>query len=171
MKKACFAIWIVCLTALVGCGQQGESLVVTSGSRNLEDTSADYYATNDRIFLVVWHDLARSLSSADGHGGSSCTSNATETIIEGNYQTTSGSSLQYICHTSDGNTGSVVIDGAEFDLADGGVFLVKASQGIPSVEQLDRELPRSKAIGEIFETLANSDHQIKEFLGVGGGLE
>ncbi len=171
MKKMCASIWIVCLLTLVGCGQQDESLVVASGSHNIADTSAIYYASNSRIFLVVWHDFARALGSANGHGGSSYTSSATETIIEGDYQTTSGKSFQYTCLTSDGKMGSVVIDGTEYDLAKGGVFLVKANQGSCSVTQLDRELLRSKTIREIFESFTNSDPQITEFLRAGENLE
>ncbi|MBN1826401.1 MAG: hypothetical protein JW958_09050 [Candidatus Eisenbacteria bacterium] len=164
MKRSCVAIAFLCLLALIGCGQNGGSLVTASGSVQVEETMASYYASGERVFLVVWHDMIRSLGSGGGHGGSGSSSSARKTEIEGDYQTTDGRGFRYTCRTTDGITGFVVIDGVEYDLADGCLFLVASHAEGSSVTQLKRELVMPGAPQEMFKALADTDPQIAAFV-------
>jgi len=139
--------------------------VATSGSARIADTHAEYYASRDRVFLVIWLDFCPS-------GGGSEAVSGPNTTIKRQYATTDGNSVQWKCHTVDGKTGTIIINGVEYDLAKGGLFLVAAKQDKLQVTQLNRDFERPKSEHETFEafdrtcqSLAKSDPEIKDFIG------
>ena len=164
MKRYLLMVAGFCLLAVMGCGQGGGALVTASGSVQVEETTASFYASGERVFLVVWHDMPRNLGSGGGHGFTGSSSSAGKTEIDGKYETTDGRGFQYTCETTDGLTGTVVIDGAEYDLAAGCIFLLAyRSDGI-SVTQLDRDLTMPGTPQEFFKSLADNDPQIGAFV-------
>jgi hypothetical protein len=151
--------------AIAGCAQDSGSLIESSGTQIIRDTSAVYFASSERISLLIWHDFMRELgSSSGGHGSSGYTSSSEATEIKGDYWIANDKVFEFSCHTSDGITGSVDIGGSEYDLARGCVFLVQADHGGYTVTQLDRQLKRVGPIREMLESLASTDPQIMNFI-------
>jgi WD40 repeat protein len=64
--------------------------------------------------------------------------------------------------TKDGKTGRATVEGKEYDLADGTLFLVSARRGY-RVKQLKRDLTRFHNADELFRELSKNDPDIMEF--------
>ena len=164
MKYLCVTVLLVCLLAVGGCEQRNESLIVESGCKFIKDTMADYYASDEGIFLVVWHGLPQSMDSGHGSTGYSSTSSTKKVEVHGSFWTSSSKTIEYSCRTSDGEKGAVVIDRAEYDLTKGCVFLVGEQDGSYSVSQLDLDLSNEYKPRYTLESLVNTVPQIAEFV-------
>lgn len=66
--------------------------------------------------------------------------------------------------TKDGRAGRATINGWEFDLAEGSLFLVSARRGY-EVKQLKRDLSRYRDADELFRELRKNDHDVVDFFG------
>src|SRR5579884_3115406 len=66
--------------------------------------------------------------------------------------------------TRDGQTGTVTINGAEYEPAAGRVFLISTRGGQVQVRQLPRDLSEVQAEQEGFLALADSDPEIARFV-------
>ncbi len=70
--------------------------------------------------------------------------------------------VKFAGETKDGKTGRVTLDGKEYDLADGTLFLVSARRGY-RVKQLKRDMARFQDAKELFLELAKNDPDLREF--------
>ncbi len=70
--------------------------------------------------------------------------------------------VDFAGETKDGKTGRVTLDGKEFDLADGTLFLVSARRGY-RVKQLKRDMTRFQEGRELFLDFSKNDAEIREF--------
>jgi hypothetical protein len=127
--------------AFSGCNPSPPSLVTASGSVAVEETSAHYFASDDGVFLVIWHDGPEKLEGRDAHGYMGYSSSGNRTRIHGDFQIADTKVLEYSCLTGNGKSGKVLINDEEFSLEDGGLFLVSFVEGHTPVIQL--ELPTS----------------------------
>jgi hypothetical protein len=91
----------------------------------------------------------------------------------GEFRTRDGRTVPWSCTTPDGKTGTVTIAGADFDLAQGPLFLVTTRGAKPRVQQLttDVNVPGPLGKGEEFdaarkrlEALSQSDETVKAFV-------
>ena len=153
---------VLLLLLVVGCGKG--SLERTSGSVEIGNTTADYYASSDRVYLIIWHVNFQGSSTKSGSGESS----AEYTKNEGSYFSTDGRGFQWTCETKDGRSGTVIISDVEYDLAEGNVFLVSDEQGTPLVSQLSCDVPvkgHYVMTRMRIHSLAVSDETIIDFVG------
>jgi hypothetical protein len=100
--------------------------------------------------------------AADGCSGGSSGSGPN---ARGLLRTVDGRNIAWSCTTKDGTGGTVTIDGQEFDLAEGGVFLVRAKGGKTKVEQLSADMSRLQggSVQEKLKGLADTEPRIAAF--------
>ena len=156
---------LACILMSSGCEEQKRAIVSISGSETIGSTVANYYTTSDRVFLIIWRNF-RPAETGGWHGGSSVSSSAAKTDIQGDYTTTDGRGFRWSCETKDGRSGTVIIGEVRYDLAQGGVFLVSDVQGTPTVSQLSCEVGGTVPIRPALEFLADSDVRIGNFIGL-----
>jgi hypothetical protein len=70
--------------------------------------------------------------------------------------------VEFAGETKDGKTGRMTLDGNEYDLADGTLFLVSARRGY-RVKQLKRDMARFQDAGELFQDFSKNDPEIRDF--------
>jgi hypothetical protein len=73
--------------------------------------------------------------------------------------------------TADGATWAVSINGQEYSLADGAVFLVRAGGGTARVTQVRRDAGGVPATSEAWDRLAGEIPEVKAFLAEVGGAQ
>jgi hypothetical protein len=71
--------------------------------------------------------------------------------------------VNWRCETADGQSGSMMINGQVFDLANGNVFLVSTVVG-GKVSQLSRDFSSLELRHESVSGLAKSDEEIRKFV-------
>lgn len=162
------ALWLLCLPCLLpfasGCGFNDPALVTISGSERIGDTAAHYAASREGVFFVLWHDFNPRERTASSYTSTGSSSSAKSTEIEGEFSSEDGKALSWTCHTVDGLAGTVVIAGEKYELAEGGVFLVKDTAAGPEVAQLDLDLGEPKLIGATLKSLARTEPLVREFV-------
>jgi hypothetical protein len=106
-----------------------------------------------RVYLVL------AANGCSGSGGGSGTS-------RGQLHAKDGREIVWSCSTQDGKSGKVIIDGQEFDLNQGALFLVSAKEKPTRVEQVvidTGQLQAESLVGK-FPELAKADPRIATFL-------
>jgi hypothetical protein len=107
------------------------------------------------MYFVV---AANGCTGSAGGGGSGTS--------RGQLHTKDGQEIVWSCSTQDGKSGKVFIDGQEFDLNQGALFLVSTKEKTTRVEQLviDTGQLQAESIVEKFPALANAEPRIATFL-------
>jgi len=106
--------------------------------------------------FVVW--------TAFGGGGSHSTTSGMQGVKgRGRLWSRENDSVEYQFETKDGKSGPVTINGAQYNLADGGLFLVAAKDGQIQVKQLKRDMSGVKFDRENLEAFARNDAEIMAF--------
>jgi hypothetical protein len=70
--------------------------------------------------------------------------------------------VEFAGETKDGKTGRMTLDGKEYDLAEGTLFLVSARRGY-RVKQLKRDMARFQDAQELFLEFSKNDPEIRDF--------
>ncbi len=168
--RYCF-VFGYCLCFL-GCDFTGKNVGVSSGSSSwsstevkipgIDEASISYgaciYGTGEKaILFIIWSDTER----ASSHG--STTKKGVR--YEGFHISSDGQRVEWHCETADGKTGIITLNGAEYDLADGLLFLVSTQDSQIQVRQLKRDTLKNLQNPDIekFKSLAKNDSEIWEF--------
>jgi hypothetical protein len=147
----------LCLTC-AGC-TPANAPSLTTASATVNGRQAEYVVANGKLLLVVWF-----VTSPEGGGTAvGVSANAAKTEIKGNYEPTGGTRIDWTCTTSDLATGTVTINGADYQLADGGLFLITPGDP-PKVVQLKRDLGKVEGSQQGLETLAREDPEVSTFV-------
>jgi hypothetical protein len=135
-----------------GCGG-GTAVRVDDGTTT--DYTVERLTCDDRVYLVI----AANGCSGGGSGGGS--GNST-----GGLYARDGRLISWQCSTRDAKTGRVVIDGKEFDLTRGGLFLVSAKETPAKIEQVAVDAAQLQAGSDTknFPELAKADARIAAFI-------
>ena len=165
MNYRFFMIWILLgLLVIFGCNAHSPMLLTSVVTVHIDDTMATCYSADDYVCLVVWHDMIRHIGSGDGHGSAGVTESAPRTTIRGDYELSSGRGFDYICATTDGMSGSMTVDGTDYDLSAGRVFLIQGGQDAVVVTQVAADMTRTGSDQDFLAVLAASDPAIKAFV-------
>jgi hypothetical protein len=143
--------------ALCGCsptagkswGSGGVTVVRSEGGTTTAYT-VQRLTCDGRVYLVL---AANGCKGSGGGGGSGAS--------RGQLHAKDGREILWSCSTQDGNSGNVVIDGQEFDLTRGALFLISTKDKPTRVEQLVIEAGQLQegSNTEKFPELAKADPQ------------
>jgi hypothetical protein len=147
---------------LAGCSPDaGKSWGGGSGSSSRREDGAWINYTigrlicDDRVYLVL---AANGCRGSGGGGGSG--------KYRAQLHAKDGREIVWSCSTQDGKSGKVVIDGQEFDLTQGALFLVSTKDKPTRVEQvlIDDGQLQAGSDTQKFPELAKADPRIATFL-------
>ena len=108
--------------------------------------------------FVVW-------SAFDGGGGSNWSANVHGFKGQGRLWSRDHGHVQFQLETKDGKTGPVTINEVEYDLENGGLFLVSTVNDEIQIEQLKRDMSAVKFERESLAAFARQDAEITAFFG------
>ena len=158
--RTCVAILLGCFTCSVGCSSpSAQKVPLGSGGTAclIGETVAMYGNWGDKKAVVVWSDF----QGANSVGGSVSSAHAE---YHGRVEHRDGRRIDWKCETSDGTTGTVIINGANYDLTKGRLFLVSTKEGPVRVVQLDRDLSSPASGHSDLERLAKTDEVVTAFV-------
>jgi hypothetical protein len=76
----------------------------------------------------------------------------------------SGGSLKWEWNPNKGRSGTLLVNGVQFDLADGQLFLIRTEGGQVRVAQLQRDLSGINSKHPDFESMAKQDADVAQFV-------
>lgn len=159
------------LTVIAGCSASSQC----RGTRAFEngDKNGELLIVEDpsyKVFLVVLADYCRSekFEVRDGQSEKIEGQFVAAVGLQGTPSSVAGRKIRWTCTTTDRVRGTVVIDGQQFELAKGAVFLISAKDNI-KVEQLSIDLSKlsgksGNQIDQRLEGVADQDPRLAEFL-------
>jgi hypothetical protein len=106
--------------------------------------------------FVVW-------SAFDGGGGSNWSGNVLGVKGQGRLWSRDDGYVEFQFETKDGKSGPVTINETQYDLENGGLFLVSADRGEVQIKQLKRDMREVKFDRESLAAFASSDAEISAF--------
>jgi hypothetical protein len=116
----------------------------------------EFYRWEEGMRLMIWH---------DGINHQSCSSSTNgQYEIECHGVSIGNHTFELRLETNDGKTAQFSINGNQFDLVDGGLFIVTSSGEDTSVRQLVRDLSEVQANAESVTEFGLSDPDIQEFI-------
>lgn len=160
---------LICAFALSGCGgpapappnaapAPAASLPeVGAGDASVDDTSATFGLWDGGSAVVVWSRIPA------GDSGSGTTDSGAE--YHGLHLAPDGRQIEWKCTTDDGKTGSVTIDGKDYDLGTGRLFLAGVEGDETTVVQLDRDTSQltDESLASTLEDWLENDDEVKAF--------
>jgi len=154
----------------LGCGSKpgpasvggGGSTWVTnpSVSPGIDQGSAAWGSLGGRTRFLVWTD-------ATPGGGCRASSSATGATFSGAIQAPGGRAVAFSWDTQDCTGGPFVLDGREYDLGRGGLFLVSVRGAETRVRQLARDPLEVDGSAAEFVARGKDDPEVKEFFAGG----
>lgn len=165
LNRVCVAVVTLGgLVGLAGCGHRPvppqRPANTDTGGYSIGGTGARYGFWDGKLAVVVWFDTD---DSSQGFGGEGPTA-----AYMGLFAPPNGRRFHWSCRTSDGKTGTVVIDNQQFALAKGALFLVSTDGGKTGVQQLSRDLVPFNPDKEGLERLAKEDPDVARFVAEAG---
>ena len=106
--------------------------------------------------FVVWSDLP------NGNGGSGG-ANARGASYDGNHRASDGRRIDFHAASTDGVTGTIVIDETTYDFAQGALFLISTQNGSTSVKQVEFDVTGFPIDREELMTIADANSAIRDF--------
>lgn len=165
MAKLLFNRWLVvplALLALVvgGCAGRSTPPGADIASGSVEGASYTFMRWEEGLALMIWHRRTNFLMC---EGGGS----TRDPVYELNClaQSEDGYHLDWTLQTADGETAQLEMGNATYDLSEGTLFLVKASEGAREVIQFDRDLSGIPLDHDRITAFATSDPDVVEFIG------
>src|SRR5262249_50005010 len=122
---------------------------------------AEYGTWDDNMGFLMWVDLVGDRGRDNSRGGGN-TSSPSGVRYHGFSRSATGLNVEWQCETPDGVTGSMKVNGGEYNLAKGRVFLVTVQAGGTQVRQIERDL--SKVGAENTTAVSNADTEIAKFI-------
>jgi hypothetical protein len=152
------------LVGLAGCGQNPvppqRPANTDTGGNSVGGTGPRYGTWDGKLAVVVWFDTDDSSQGFAGEGHTAA--------YQGVFAPVDGRRFDWRCRTSDGKTGTLVIDGQHYELAKGALFLVSTKGGKTAVQQLSRDLAPFNPDKKGLERLAKEDLDVARFVAEAG---
>ncbi len=155
---------VLVLLALAGCANPTPP-GCDAGAWGAGGGSVLYMACEGRPLAVAWTDIP--LTGTSGTS-SRVPGRAENTIAVG---AEGGRRVELSAVTADGVTWAVSLNGREYPLADGAVFLVRTGGGTARVTQVRRDVSGLPATAETWDRLAGEIPEVKAFVAEVGGKD
>ncbi len=126
-----------------------------SGCGSVAATSYGYGRWGDGVAIAVWADTDGGLGAGGG-------TSAGTARYHGFMTAPTGERIDWVCETAEAGRGKVVVNGTEYDLAKGSLFLVSVTDG--AVRQLRRDLSHVTPSAEGLKALARDDPDVAAFV-------
>jgi hypothetical protein len=148
------------LAVVIGCQPRstpaGPGMLTSSGS----GISFTYLKWDQGLRILLVDNVA------GGHGSSSSGSTNDPVHRSKGYAGPDGSGYKWEVDSTNGTSATLKIDGKEYDLANGALFVVKAKEGNVEVHQLKRDLSAIPYDGAGCREAIEKDAEIRKLLGL-----
>jgi hypothetical protein len=145
------------LLLLSGCGTGGPSAGAGSAGISIGETYAECLTFDSKPALIIWTDKVGAASA-----GSSSSLGSSES--HGTVGPQSAPWVKWQCQTTGGKIDKVTINGVNYALQDGPLFLVSVKGGQAEVRQLKRDLARVNPTKGGLEEFARNDPEVAKFV-------
>jgi hypothetical protein len=135
-------------------GAGGGSVTLTQNGSRIT-YALERLTRDDRVYMVVAANGCTGVSWSGGEGK-----------FRGQLHANDGGKIDWSCTTQDGHSGKVIVDGHEFDLTQGALFLVSTTDKPTRVDQLAVAAGQLQACSDAkkLPELAEADPRIAAFL-------
>ena len=159
--KVSLALLVVLV--LSGCTSSTPPGASTAGGV-VGDGAYTFMQWDEGLTILIWDDI-RGSHSNHGSGSSS------DPVFRqsGQAESPDGRGYSYQVETEDGVTARFTIDGKDFDLSKGTIFLVKTKGAETVVQQLSRDLSEISSTDQAFREMAQSDPDVAALISNGEG--
>jgi hypothetical protein len=155
---------VLAVLALSGCMTRSTPPGASTAAGAVGAGDYTFLQWNEGLTIMIWDDIRGSHSN---HASGS----TSDPVFRqsGQAESPDGRSYSYQVETEDGLTARFSIDGKEFDLSQGTLFLVKTRGGETGVQQLSRDLSEVSFDNQAFWEFAASDPDVAELISYGEG--
>ncbi|HEV3255777.1 MAG TPA: hypothetical protein VG013_02740 [Gemmataceae bacterium] len=130
-----------------------------TGSRTVGPSCVTYVEWGNGLALAVWCDFN---GSSGGGSGGGVRGLGTAAEYQAHVQAADGRRVGWKWLTPDNSGGTLTLDGTDYDLTAGRLFLVSTKGGKAQVRQFRRDLSKVQPAG--LERLAKSDADVAKFV-------
>jgi hypothetical protein len=162
MQLKSTSFWFLFLTTffLSSCLMRATPPGPNSASGSIEGVSYTFHQWAQGLSVMIWHNLLPGTSSCGGSGSTSDPIYREECTVED----ADGRSLEWQIHTTDGVTAEMWINGTEYNLANGRLFLIEYQNDTPQIVQLQDNLANLAANDESITAFAQANQDISNFI-------
>ena len=138
-----------------------------------DETTVQYVSRRDGLLVVVWSDLSGKAAGFGCEAGSSTefAGSSGRTECHSSVKAGDGRAVQLKCVTTDGKGWTVTVNGKEYALGDGALFLVQTRGGSAKIRQLKQDLSGLQPTKETWQRLAKASPEVKDFTDQAGAKE
>ncbi|MBI3409731.1 MAG: hypothetical protein HY040_15430 [Planctomycetes bacterium] len=153
------------LTLLAGCKSYTPP-DCKGGIAALGDTTLQAVWRRDGLLVLVWSDISPKSPGFGSEGGSSSSHSGSVGRTEWNstVKSNDGRSVQLKAATSDGINWTVAVNGTEYRLDDGAVFLVRTRGQAVKVIQVKQDISAMPPTHETWQRLPTENAEVQEFV-------
>jgi hypothetical protein len=167
-QRALLGLGVVLVSWLVsGCKGSLQGSQAPASPAGIQTTvgngSVVFYRWQEGPTVMIWSDVTDGSSSSGASAGGPpwhCTVNGYKSAPDGRR-------FEWRLTTTDGQTVQCFLDGKEYDLSQGTLFLVKTKGGKTEIEQLKQDLTAVQPDAESCKEFAEKDPAVSKFLGQG----
>jgi hypothetical protein len=140
-----------------------------NGSMAVGDTIVQYVSGRDGLLVVVWSDFSNMDQRTGGFGSSNgsraeFSGSSGWTELHSSVKASKGRAVQLKARTTDRNAWTVTVNGKEYRLEDGKLFLVRTRGASAKVTQVKQDLSGLAPTNETWQRLAKECPEVKEFM-------
>lgn len=147
------------VTILGGCVVKSTPPGPNSVGGRLENVTYTLLQWPEGLTVMIWDDI----DGTHSNGGSGSTSDPLFRE-RGHAQAADGRGYEYQLETTDGITAHFSIDGKEYELSQGTLFLIKTGDGKTQVQQLDHDLSGIVPTNQGCEAFALENPEVARFI-------
>jgi hypothetical protein len=154
-------LWLLLIAGFISsCSPNSTPPGANSIGGSVGGTLYSYHYWQEGLAILIWHDFSYGES---GCGGSSSTEDPVYRL-NCDVEAHDGRRFSWEVHSSDGLTAEMWIDGDNFDLSQGTLFLVSSQDSGTQVVQVQRDFSELEPANETISALASSDDAIANFV-------
>jgi hypothetical protein len=129
------------------------------------ETWVEYGTFGNTLAFIIWSDISVGDARRGGGGeGGPDSSGGGKATYHGERVAKDGRKVAWAAATSDGKSGTVTINGTEYRLEDGPIFLVRTRGDGQRTQQVRGDLAALKPTAESWERLAKERAEVKAYL-------